>query len=412
MNKIRKLPMFVKILIGFAIGILLGLVLKGRASFFNPVGELFMRMLKMLILPLVFSAIVSGLTSIPDMKKIYKLGIKAFALFILMTALAIATGMIFANVCQPGSGSAIEMPVEDVEVTTEVTFSSTILNMFPTNIFESLSSDSMLQVIVFAFFFGICIVICGERAGPVKAFFDGTAQIMYKMTDVVIGFAPIGVAGIMANMIGTYGMSTLLPLAKFILILHIALIFFVFVIQGFLIFIGVRMNPLKFFKQIIGGISMALATDSSAAALPVTIKELQSNLGVSEAVASFIMSVGTNVSKSGSALYQGMTVIFIAQVAGVQLSTAQQFTVFITALLAALGTAGVPSASIVMLTMTLGSVNLPLQGVALMAGIDRIIGGQRTCPNVITNAAISAILDRQEQKESKLETGNQQTENH
>ena len=174
---------------------------------------------------------------------------------------------------------------------------------------------------------------------------------------------------------------------------------FIFVIQAGLVAIGVRMNPIKFYKGIFGAISMALATDSSAAALPVAIKELQNNLGVSEAIASFIMSVGTNVSKSGSALYQGMTVIFIAQVAGVQLSMAQQVTVFVTALLASLGTAGVPSASIVMLTMTLGSVNLPLEGVALMTGIDRIIGGQRTLPNVITNAAISAMLDRQEKTE-------------
>ena len=261
----------------------------------------------------------------------------------------------------------------------------------------------MLQVIVFAFFFGICIVMCGEKAEPVKVFFDRTAQVMYKMTDIVISFAPFGVFGLMSGMIGKYGLSTLLPLGKFIIVLHLALIVFIFVIQAGLVVIGVRMNPIKFYKGIFGAISMALAPDSSAAALPVAIKELQNNLGVSEAIASFIMSVGTNVSKSGSALYQGMTVIFIAQVAGVQLSMAQQVTVFVTALLASLGTAGVPSASIVMLTMTLGSVNLPLEGVALMTGIDRIIGGQRTLPNVITNAAISAMLDRQE----KIEQGQQ-----
>ena len=393
--------MFGRILIGFAIGILLGLVLRDKATVLAPIGDLFMRMLKMLILPLVFSAIVSGLTSIPDMKKIYKLAIKAFGLFVLMTALAILTGMIFGNLFHPGVGASIKMPVTEAAETTDVSFVSTILNMFPTNVFESFATDNMLQVIVFAFFFGICIVLCGPVAEPVKVFFDKTAQVMYKMTDVVIGFAPIGICGIMANMIGEYGLSTLLPLGKFILVLHLALIFFIFGVQALLVFLGVRMSPLKFYKGIIGGISMALATDSSAAALPVTIKELQNNLGVSEAVASFIMSVGTNVSKSGSALYQGMTVIFIAQVAGASLSLPQQLTVFITALLASLGTAGVPSASIVMLTMTLGCVNLPLEGVALMTGIDRIIGGQRTCPNVITNAAIAAICDKQEEKRQK-----------
>lgn len=388
--------MFAKIIIGFVIGIGLGLIFREKATILKPIGDLFMRMLKMLILPLVFSAIVSGLTSIPDMSKIYKLGIKAFVLFVVMTALAILTGMIFGNLLQPGVGAVIEMPITEAATTTDVSFIDTILNMFPTNIFESLATDSMLQVIVFAFFFGICIVLLKEKADPVRVFFDRTALIMYKMTDVVIGFAPIGVMGIMANMVGTYGLSTLLPLGKFIIVLHVALIFFIFIIQALLVFFGMKMNPIRFYKGIIGAISMALATDSSAAALPIAIKELQENLGVTEGVASFIMSVGTNVSKSGSALYQGMTVIFIAQVVGIELSMVQQLTVFITALLASLGTAGVPSASIVMLTMTLGSVGLPLEGVALMTGIDRIIGGQRTAPNVITNAAVAAILDRQE----------------
>lgn len=398
MKTLKKIPMFGRIIIGFAVGIILGLIFREKAAVLEPVGSLFMRMLKMLILPLVFSAIVSGLTSIPDMKKIYRMAVKAFILFIVMTALAILTGMVFGNLFKPGVGASIVMPVTESVETTDVSFISTILNMFPTNIFEALSTDNMLQVIVFAFFFGICIVLCGEKAEPVKVFFDRVAQVMYKMTDVVIGFAPIGVCGIMADMIGKYGLSTLLPLCKFIIVLHIALIVFIFGIQGLLVFLGVRMSPLKFYKGIIGGISMALATDSSAAALPVTIKELQNNLGVSEAVASFIMSVVTNVSKSGSALYQGMTVIFIAQAAGVALTLPQQLTVFVTALLASLGTAGVPSASIVMLTMTLGCVNLPLEGVALMTGIDRIIGGQRTTPNVITNAAVAAIVEKQEKK--------------
>ena len=398
-TKKRKMPpLFVRIIIGFVLGILVGLIMRENAVFFAPIGDLFMRLLKMLILPLVFCAIVSGITSIPDMKKIAKIGVKAFVLFVGMTALAIATGIIFADVLRPGDGANVAMPNEVAE-TTDVSFVDTLLNMVPVNVFDALSSDNMLQVIVFALFFGICIVLVGKKAEPVKNFFDKAAQVMYKMTDIVIAFAPFGVFGLMAGMIGEYGLETLIPLGKFIIVLHIALLFFIFVVQGALIFIGIKMNPFTFLKRIFGAISMALATDSSAAALPIAIKELQENVGVSEAIASFIMSVGTNVSKCGSALYQGLTVIFIAQVIGVELSVVQQLTVFITALLASLGTAGVPSASIVMLSMTLASVGLPLEGVALMAGIDRIIGGQRTCPNVITNAAVAAIVDRQEKNQ-------------
>lgn len=411
MNIIKKLPLFAKIMIGFAVGIILGLVLKEKATILSPLGSLFMRMLKMLILPLVFSSIVSGLTSIPDLSKIWKMAVKAFALFIVMTALAILTGMVFSNLLKPGAGSTLVLAAAEAGETTELSVVDTLLNMFPDNVFNALANNNMLQVIVFAFFFGTCITLCGETAEPVKVFFDRVAKVMYKMTDIVIGFSPVGVCGIIAGVIGQYGLSTLLPLAKFIIYLHVALLFFIFIVQGLLILIGVHMNPLRFMKNIFGSIGMTLATDSSAAAMPVAIRELQSNLGVSEACAGFIMSVGTNVSKSGSALYQGFAVMFIAQVAGVELSMAQQITVFITALLAALGTAGVPSASIVMMSMTLGCVNLPLEGIALLSGIDRVIGGQRTVPNVLTNTAVAAIVDRDDKKslaDTKGAVGEQQ----
>lgn len=393
----KKASLFIKIIIGFVLGIVVGVIFREKAVMVKPIGDLFMRLLKMLILPLVFSAIISGLTSIPDMSKIYKIGVKALIGFVVMTALAILTGMLFGNIMAPGVGAGLQLPTKAIK-NTDVSFINVILNMFPVNIFEALSKDIMLQVIVFALFFGICLVMLGEKGAPVKVFFDRVAEVMYKMTDLVISFAPFGVFGIMASMIGKYGMATLIPLGKFIVVFHIALLAFVFIVQAALIFLGVRMNPIKFYKETFGCISMALATASSAAALPIAIKELQNNLGVSEAVASFIMSVGTNVSKSGSALYQGITVIFIAQVAGVQLTPAQQLIAFLTALLASLGTAGVPAASIVMLTMTLSSVGLPLEGVALMAGIDRIIDGQRTAPNVITNTIIATIIDKQEDK--------------
>jgi len=395
-KKRKKIPLFGKIIIGFVLGILTGVIFRENASVVAPIGDLFMRLLKMLILPLVFCAIVAGITSIPDMAKIARMGIKAFILFVAMTLIAIATGIIFADIFQPGVGAVIALPTTTGDASTEMNAIDTILNMVPTNIFDSLAENNMLQVIVFAFFFGICIVLCGEKAAPVKVFFERAANVMYRMTDIVIAFAPFGVFGLMAGIVGKYGIETLIPLGKFIIVLHVALLFFIFVVQAILVFTGTRVNPLKFYKAIFGAISMALATDSSAAALPIAIKELQENLGVSEAVASFIMSVGTNVSKSGSALYQGMTVIFIAQVVGVDLNLAQQITVLVTALLASLGTAGIPSASIVMLSVTLSSVGLPLEGVALMTGIDRIIGGQRTCPNVITNAAVAGIIERQE----------------
>lgn len=396
MKEKKKLSLFAKIGIGFAVGIIIGLALGEKSMMIAPIGDLFMRLLKMLILPLVFSAIVSGITNIPDMSKLFIMGIKAFSLFVLTTAFAIATGIIFGNIFKPGLNSSLAIPVVEVAQVETLSFVNTILNMVPTNVFSSFSNDAMLQVIAFAFFFAICIVLGGEKTRPVGEFFDKVAQVMYKMTDVVISFAPFGVTALIATIIGQYGLEALIPLGKFLLVFHLAIFFFIFMEQGLLVFLGTGMNPMRFFKAIFGAITMAYVTDSSAAALPVAIKELQEKIGVSEATSSFVMPVGTNVNKNGSALYQGIVAMFIAQVMGIELTLSQQLTVLVTALLASIGTAGVPSASLVMLSMTLSSVGLPLEGIALMAGIDRVLGGARTAPNVIGNAAITTIIAKQE----------------
>lgn len=394
----KKLSLMTKIVIGLVAGILIGIVFGEKACILSPIGDLFLKMLKMLVLPLVFSAIVSGIAGLTNMKQMARMSVKALIIFVVMTALAIGTGLIFGDIFQPGTGAGLSIPNAEVTQTEAVTFTDTILNMIPDNIFSALSENSMLQVIVFAFFFGICTVLAGEKASMVGEFFIHVANVMYKMTDIIISFAPFGVCAMIANIIGQYGISALLPLGKFLIIFHLAILFFFLVVQGGLVLLVGHMNPLKFYKAILKSITMAYVTDSSAATLPIAIQELENNLNVDKATASFIMGVGTNISKSGSALYQGIVAVFIAQIMGLNLSFAQQFTVLMTALLASLGTAGIPSASLVMLSMTLNCVGLPLEGIALMAGIDRILGGARTFPNVVTNAAAAVILDRQEKK--------------
>lgn len=400
-KKRKKLSLFTKILIGFALGVILGLIFGEKVMVIKPVGDLFMKLLKMLIMPLVFSAIVSGITNIPDIKQLLNMGIKAFILFVVSTGLAIATGMIFGNIFKPGIGGTLTLPPAEVE---DVSFSlvDTILNVVPENVFESFTSNNMmLQVICFAIFFSICILLCGEEGKIVSNFFDKVAKVMYRMTDLIIGLAPFGVCALIATIIGQYGLTALLPLMKFLIVFHVAILFFVIVIQGSFIAVACKMNPFKFFKDLFGSISMAYVTDSSAAALPVAIKELQLNLKVPESITNFIMPIGTNMNKNGSALYQGIVAIFIAQVIGVDLSFTQQILILFTALLGAIGTAGIPSASLVMLSMTLSCVGLPLEGITLMAGIDRILGGARTFPNVTGNAAITKMLARQEEDKLK-----------
>lgn len=391
----KKMSLLVKIAIGFVLGIVAGLIFKENTKYIAPVGDIFLRLLKMLILPLIFFAIVSGITNIPDIKSMYKIGVKSIGFFVVLTALAIIVGMLFSVVLKPGVDANITLPEAEVEDVDSITFMDTIENMIPTNVFDSLVEDNMLQVIFFALIFGICILILEDKANNIKLVIDEGANVMYKMTDLIISLAPIGVFGLIAGIIGEQGISTLLSLGKFLIIFHLAILFFVFVVQSILILVFGKMGPIKFYKEIFGAISMAFATDSSAAALPVAMKELQENLDVPENIVSFVMPVGTNISKSGSALYQGFAVVFVAQLVGMDLSFAHYVTVFLTALLASLGTAGVPSASIVMLSMTLSSIGLPLEAIGLLAGVDRILGGARTAPNVITNAAISKIVSEE-----------------
>lgn len=388
------IPFFVQIIIGFVAGIAVGAIFGEGAAVLSPLGDLFMKFLKMLIMPLVFSALVTGITSVPDVKSILNMGVKSLVLFIGATAVAIVVGIAFAVALQPGVGSTAVLPASTDVTATEVTMVEMLLSMFPTNIFESLSKGDVLQVVIFGIFTGISIMLAGEKAEPVKRFFHSMSEVMYKMTDIVIKFTPIGVFGIMAGVVGKSGLEALIPLGKFIIDLHVALVFFIFVVLGALVWIGAKVNPITYFRGIFKAIMMALATDSSAAAMPVAIQELQDNLGVSEGVASFVMGVGTNVCKTGSVLYQVMAVVFISQLVGTPLGMPQLVTLGVTALLSGLGMGSIPSASIVMLSAELLSVGLPLEGVSLMAGIDRIIGGQRTCPNTIGNAVIAGIIER------------------
>ncbi len=392
----RKIPLMMKILIGFVVGIMLGLLLRENAvTYIAPLGDLFMRLLQMLVLPLVFCCIVSGITGLGNLRSMAKIGIKAFVMIIVLVALAISVGMVFGNVSQAGVSSGLVLPAAEVEET-EVNFITTIIEFVPSNVFASFSENTMIQVVVFAFFFGICVLLAGEAGRPVKNFFTSASEVMSRMVGVVMEFAPFGVAGMMAEIIGQYGLEALIPLGKFLIWFHIAVAVYFIVIQGAFVALACKMNPFYFFKAILNSIIMAYATDSSAATMPVAIKELEENLGVNESIASFVMSIGTNISKSGSALYQGMVAIFIAQIVGVELSLAQQGLILFTALVSTMSLAGIPSASLVMLTLTLSCIGLPLEGITLMSGVDRILAGARTFPNVVTNCAIAKCLQKDE----------------
>jgi len=259
-----------------------------------------------------------------------------------------------------------------------------------------MANGIVLQVIVFALFFGVAMTKAGEKGKAVLKFFEGFAETMYKLTGTVMGFAPYGVFALIAVTVGSYGLAVLIPFAKLIFAVYFGIIIHEVVVYSGMVSIIGKMSPMKFFKGISEASLLAFTTASSSATLPVTMRASQENLGVSPTISSFVLPLGATVNMDGTAMYQGICALFVAQAYGIHLGLGGQLTVLLTALLASIGTAGVPGAGLVMLTMVLTSVGLPLEGVALIAGVDRILDMARTSCNVTGDAACAVVVARTE----------------
>ena len=391
-----KMSLTSKIMIGLAAGIVAGIALQGAPDFVNtfiaPLGRLFLNLIMMIIVPLVFSSLIVGAASVGDVKTLGRMGGKTLGYYLITTAIAITIGLSLGAIIQPGAGLSI--PV-DVEMTASEAppLVDTLLNIVPRNAVNAMATGNMLQIIVFALFLGIAFNSIPKEKGQVFIdFFDGLAEIMYKVTSYVMAYAPIGVFGLITPVVVNHGLSVLLPLAKVIAAVYIGCIIHAVVVYSGAVKIFGKMNPYQFFKGIMPAAITAFSTTSSAGTLPVTIKAARENLGVSKKVASFVLPLGATINMDGTALYQGVSVLFVAQLYGVELTVAQMGTIILTATLASIGTAGVPGAGLIMLSLVLTSVGLPLEGVALVAGIDRILDMARTCVNVIGDGSAAVVV--------------------
>ncbi|TXL65131.1 dicarboxylate/amino acid:cation symporter [Cerasibacillus terrae] len=387
-----------QIMVAFILAILVGLLFGEKATYVEPLGNLFLRLIKFIIIPLILATIIVGVTSSGNMKKLGRLGGKTITFYLITSFIAISIGILSGIIFSPGSGTDIQVDNPTVEVNETEGVVQTILNIIPTNPIESLTNGDILQIIFFAIFIGIGITIVGEKAEPVRRFFDGLAEIMYKITEIIMKLVPLGVFGLLAPVIGTYGLSVLLPLIKLITAMVIAGIIHVLLVYTFAVKTFGKMNPLLFLKGIFPAATVAFSTCSSSGTLPVTMKNTQENLNVSKETSSFVLPLGATINMDGTAIYQGVAVLFIAQYFGISLSFTQLLTVALIATLASIGTAGVPGAGMVMLTMVLAAVNLPLEGIALIAGIDRILDMIRTAINVVGDASASVVVEESERK--------------
>ncbi|MBT0960821.1 dicarboxylate/amino acid:cation symporter [Denitromonas iodatirespirans] len=387
---------FIALVVGLVIGVLLNQT--GNADIaksVKPLGDLFIRGIKMLIVPLIFVSLVTGVASLQNLSTMGRLSVKTVALYLGTTAVAISIGLGLAVVFEPGVGvdlgSAQAVTAKEAPNLVDI-----LLGIVPTNPVEALVSGNVLQIIVFAIFFGVAITMAGDAAKPVRAFFESAAEVIYKLTSVVISFAPYGVFALMVWVAGTYGMDVLAPLAKVIGMVYLGCAVHAVLVYGGLIRLMARLNPVRYFQGCIEPVMVAFTSTSSSGTLPVTMMAAERNLGVPRSVSSFVLPLGATVNMDGTALYQGVCAVFIAQAYGVDLSSGQYLTIVLTATLASVGTAGVPGAGLIMLSLVLASVGLPLEGIAIIAGIDRVLDMARTALNVAGDCAVSCLVARSE----------------
>jgi len=379
------------ILIGFLVGVPFGILLKDASLALSWMGDLFLRLLKMLIVPLVFFSLATGTASISDPKKLGRVGAKIIALYLATTAIAVTIGLIVAGIINPAAGMKLQ-PVAGFKAPTVPALKDVLLNLVPTNPFDSLAKGDILPIIVFAIFFGIAAALCGEKGKGVVGAMDAAAEAMYKLTTIVMWSAPLGVFSLIATTVAKQGPAVLLPFINLILTCYLAYLLHVAIVYTSIVKFMAKVNPFKFFKGASEIMLMAFVTRSSNATLPVTMRVSEEKLGLPRNLISFTLPLGATVNMDGTAIYQGIAALFIAAIYGVPLGFTQYLMIILLATLGSIGTAGVPGAGLIMLAMVLQGVGLPMEGLGLIAGIDVVLDMGRTCLNVTGDVACTTAV--------------------
>ena len=364
---------------------------------FYVLGNGFIRLMQMLVVPLVFCSLVCGAMAIGDTKTLGTVGVKTIIFYLITTALAVCLALSVASLINPGLG--MHETVSDTSAaveTTTINFADTLLNIIPKNIFNSLANGDMLPVIVFALFTGILLASMGNRVSTVANFFSQFNDIMMEMTTAVMKVAPVGVFCLIAKTFAGIGFDAFVPMLKYMGSVILALALQCFVVYQVLLFLFTRLNPFRFIRKFFPVMTFAFSTSTSNATIPLSIDTLFKKIGVSKRISSITIPLGATINMDGTSIMQGVAVIFIAQAYGIDLTPSALATVVATATVASIGTAGVPSVGLVTLSMVLTSVGLPTEGIALIMGIDRILDMLRTAVNITGDAVCTTIIARQQ----------------
>lgn len=396
------------ILFAFILGIIFGIgfnVLKDITplfySFFvNTVfdigGAIFLKVLKMLVVPIVFCSLICGVCNLSDFSSLGRISIKTVGLYILTTSIAISLALSIASILDPGITQIHSIPNNALEITDAPKISDVVINIIPQNPFKALVDGNMLQVIFFALLLGSSISLCKEKGKAAGNFFISLNEVILQTLQIVMIFAPIGIFCLIANTFASQGVEMIIELAKYFLTVVFVLLLHMFVVYSSLIKLLTHISPINFYKKIKESIFFAFSTSSSSATIPVTMKNVTENLNVKKKVASFTVPLGSTINMDGTAIMQGVATVFIANIYSQSLILSDFLTIIITATLASIGTAGVPGVGLIMLGMVLNQVGLPLEGIAIVMGVDRFLDMLRTSVNVSGDAMVSLIINESE----------------
>ena len=386
-----------KVAIGLVIGVLFGMFFPSYVEYVKPMGTIFLRLIKMVIIPMIFFSLVTGITSMDDPSSLGRVGLKATIAFLLTTCFAVLFGLGVALVLKPGEGVYVDFGQTATLPTEKMHFDviSFLINIVPDNAVASFVGNNILQVVFFAIFTGVTINKMGAAASSVKSLCHAISKVVLKMIGMVIQFSPYGAFALTSWVVGTQGVGVLYALSKLVFAVVIAMAM-QYLIFGVLIFAFCRLSPMPFYKKSLQYQILAFSTSSSKATLPTTMEVCREELGVSDSSVSFILPLGASINMDGFAINLGLTTIFFAQMLGVHLMPSDYLIIVLTATLGSIGGAGIPGASLIMLPMVLSSVNLPIEGVAILAGVDRILDMLRTTINITGDATITLIVDHSE----------------
>jgi Na+/H+-dicarboxylate symporter len=387
-----------KIFIGLILGILFGYFFKDLTLSFCPiVGEIFIRLLMMLIVPLVFASMVVGIGSVGDIRSIGKIGYKTFLYFVITTMIAVTIGLILVNITNPGIGTNISL-AQNAALAAKAPDSlvNTIVQIIPKNIFTALTHGNMLSIILFSLLVGAALTTIGDKGKTLYSFFSAVNDAMMKVTDWVMNLAPYGVFALIASTIAESGLAAFKPLTVYIVTILIGLaIQSIIVLPAIVMIIG-KYNPLTLMKKMIPALITVFTTASSAATLPITMDCLKKEVGISDRVIGFLIPLGTTMNMNGTALFQGVAVCFFAQIYGIKLTLFQMLVIIITATLAAIAAAGIPSAGFITMVIIMNAVNIPIEGIGFILGVDRVLDMFRSTVNLWGNATAALVVAKLE----------------